>query len=184
MIPKYYAYPVESHLLKGGDFVLGIEKIENMQLEIQELHEQHYQETETLYMSEPFDPDYPRYIAGEKNGTFVVFTCRDATGKMVGYLQYYVYRSMHSRKLLQAREDALFLTKSVRGVGLAPKLLKYAEHCLAQLGCTHVGMSSKAPCGGPDLDGFLRRMDYAPVATYYVKKLGAANAQVEAPKAA
>jgi GNAT superfamily N-acetyltransferase len=170
--------------MKGGDFVLGLEKIANMRDEIRVLHEQHYQETETLYMQEPFDPDYPRYIAGEKNGTFVAFTCRNAGGEMVGYLQYYVYRSMHSQSMLQAREDALFLTKKVRGVGIAPKLLKYAEHCLAQLGCTHVGMSSKAPCGGPDLDAFLRRMDYTPVAMYYVKKLGVADAKADPAKAA
>lgn len=184
MIPTYYAYAVESHLMKGGDFVFGLEKIGDMQDEIRVLHEQHYQETETLYMQEPFDPDYPRYIAGEKAGTFVVFTSRDAAGKMVGYLQCYVYRSMHSRSMLQAREDALFLTKAVRGVGIAPKLLKYAEKCLAELGCTHVGMSSKAPCGGPDLDAFLRRQDYKPVAVYYVKKLGVADAQADSAKAA
>jgi GNAT superfamily N-acetyltransferase len=170
--------------MKGGDFVLGLEKIEHMEEAIRVLHEEHYQETETLYTSAPFDPDYPRYIAGEKNGTFVAFTCRNGQGEMVGYLQYYVYRSMHSKTVLQAREDALFLTKKVRGVGIAPKLLKYAEHCLAQLGCTHVGMSSKAPCGGPDLDSFLRRMDYSPVATYYVKKLGVADAQTDSAKAA
>lgn len=187
MTPTYYGFQVESHLLKGGDFLLGHEKIADMESDIRVLHNEHYQETETLYLDVPFDPDYTRYKQTEARGDFVVFTCRRAVGdktEMVGYLQYYVFRDMHSQTTLQAREDALFLTKSVRGSGLAPKLLKYAEHCLKQLGCRYVGMSSKAPAGGPDIGPFLERAKYRPVATYYVKDLGVADAQVSTTEAA
>lgn len=185
--PTYYAFAVRALQSKGEEFVLGHEKIRGMQEEICKLHAEHYAETETLYMDEPFDPDYPRYIHAEDAGQFVVFTARRKTGEMIGYLQYYVFRSMHSQKMLQAREDALFLTKDVRGGGLAPTLLEYAEHCLAQLGCTHAGMSSKGPAGGPDLDAWLRRKDYRPVALYYVKKLQLSDEQtrkiqIDAPR--
>lgn len=182
--PIYYAFPFENHSFKGGDFVLGHEKIADMLDVLRVLHAEHYQETETLYLDASFDPDYERYKQTEARGDFVVFTCRRPTLEMVGYLQYYVFRDMHAQTMVQAREDALFLTKAVRGCGLAPKLLGYAEHCLTQLGCTHVGMSSKGPAGGPDLDAFLRRRKYRPVATYYVKKLGVADAQIKAAKVA
>lgn len=150
--------------------VIGCERIADMEDELRALHEQHYNETETLYLSVPFDPDYERYKEVEERGQFVVFTVR-ILGVMVGYLQYYVFRDMHSQHTYQAREDALFLTKEHRGRNLAPMLLDFAEHCLGQLGCKYVGMSSKAPAGGPDIGRFLERKGYAPVATYYVKQL-------------
>lgn len=165
-------------------FFLGHERIADMEDAIRVLHEQHYQETETLYLDVPFNPDYSRYKQTEERGDFVCFTVRRMDGEMVGYLQYYVFRDMHSQEMRQAREDALFLTKSVRGSGLAPKLLKYAEHCLKQLGCRYVGMSSKAPAGGPDIGAFLERQGYKPVALYYVKDIGVADAQATTAEAA
>lgn len=164
--PIYYAFDTR----EVGTAILGHERIADMVDELRVLHEEHYNETETLYLDVPFDPDYERYKEVEARKQFLVFTVR-IHGKMVGYLQYYVFRDMHSKGHYQAREDALFLTKEHRGRSLAPALLAYAEHCLGQLGCRYVGMSSKAPAGGPDIGAFLERKGYRPVATYYVKQL-------------
>lgn len=172
MDPIYYAFDVEHR--NDGEIVIGHEKLEDMVSELRVLHEEHYNETEKLYLEVPFDPDYGRYIESERRDRFVVFTVRKL-GRMVGYLQYYVYRSMHSQGTYQAREDALFLTKSVRGGSLASALLQYAEHCLKQLGCRYVGMSSKAPVGGPDIGAFLERKGYRAAAIYYVKDMGVAD---------
>ena len=166
MNPIYYSFDP----IRAGDAIVGLEKLRDMEPDIRPLHEQHYNETETAYLETPFDPDYGRYIQSEEAGQFVVFTVR-IEGTMVGYLQYYVFRDMHSQGMYQAREDALFLTKQHRGQGIAPALLRYAEHCLAQLGCKYVGMSSKAPAGGPDIGGFLEKEGYRPVALYYIKQL-------------
>lgn len=181
MTPIYYAFDTEHR--EDGELVIGHEKIKDMESELRVLHEEHYNETETLYLDVPFDPDYRRYVASESAGQFVVFTARKA-GRMVGYLQYYVYRDMHSQGMYTAREDAFFITKSERGRSLAPAILDYAEHCLKQLGCRYIGMSSKAPVGGPDLGPFLKRKNYREVAIYYVKDMGVADAQVETPAAA
>ena len=70
-----------------------------------------------------------------------------------------------------AREDSFFVSKEFRGKKLAPALLAYAEDALRQLGCTKVGMSSKAPVGGPDIGPFLEKCDYKPVAIFYMKDL-------------
>lgn len=168
MSANYYAFDT----LEVGTAVIGHEKIGDMEDEIHPLHAQHYEETEAPYLDTPFDPDYERYVASEEAGQFVVFTVR-VHGEMVGYIQYYVFRDMHSQGMYTAREDALFLTKDYRGRSLAPALLDYAEHCLGQLGCKYVGMSSKAPSGGPDIGPWLEKNGYAPVATYYVKQLEA-----------
>lgn len=149
---------------------IGVERLSDMLPEIRPLHEAHYNETEVLYLDTPFTPDYDRYIALEKDAQFVVFTVRLGL-EMVGYLQYYVFRDMHTSDVYQAREDALYLAKPYRGQGIAPKLLAYAESFLAHLGCRYVGMSSKAPVGGPDIGKFLESKDYRPVALFYVKDL-------------
>lgn len=172
LTPRYYAWDISF----SGEVVIGHERIEDMHDELRVLHEQHYRETETLYLDVPFKPDYVRYIESEKRGQFVVFTAR-SQGELVGYLQYYVFRDMHSAGMRQAREDAFFFTEKVRGKGHAPKLLKYAEEALKLLGCRFVGMSSKAPAGGPDIGKFLERKGYRPVATYYIKQLEHDNAQ-------
>ena len=130
----------------------------------------HYEETETKYLDHDYNPNYPSYMDMEKDGRFVCFTCRIGL-KMVGYLQYYVFRDQHSQQVLQAREDAFFLHPLVRGQKIAPKFLAYAEDALRALGCHYVGMTSKAPIGAPDIGPFLEGRGYEPVAVYYAKKL-------------
>jgi GNAT superfamily N-acetyltransferase len=168
---KYYGFaPLE---IAAGT-VVGIEKISQIVDEMRELHALHYAETETLYLESPFDPDYAQWAQLEREAKFVLFTTR-VDGKLVGYLQYYVYRDAHSRGSLIGREDAFFLRPEVRGQGLAPKLLKYAEDILAKLGCKYIGMSSKGPVGGPDIGPFLESRGYRPVAVFYSKKVEGSN---------
>jgi GNAT superfamily N-acetyltransferase len=163
---KYYAFETK----EVGTAVIGLEKIADIESEVRVLHAEHFAETEVLYLDDAFDPDYERYQLSEADGQFVIFTVR-ILGKMVGYIQYYIFRDMHTKSIFSAREDAFFITKDQRGRGLAPPLLQYAEHCLSQLGCSHVGMTSKAPVGGPDIGAFLEKKGYKPVAIYYMKDL-------------
>lgn len=176
---KYYGFTPK----QVGTAVFGLEKIADMKDELEVLHREHWQETETNYLDVDCDPDYDRWVESEANTQFVVFTARIA-GKMIGYVQYYVFRDMHSQGMYTAREDAFFLTKSQRGRGYAPEMLKFAEHCLKQLGCRYVGMSSKGPSGGPEIGPFLERQGYKPVATYYVKNLEAEENVLQRPTAA
>lgn len=164
--PKYYAFPP----LVEGPLTIGIERFSDMLDDIAPLHEAHYQETEVEYLEAEFDPNYEHYISMEADGRFVVFTVRMGV-QMVGYLQYYVFRDLHARGLLTAREDAFFLHPLVRGKRLAPRILAYAEDALHALGCNHVGMTSKAPVGAPDIGPFLESRGYKRVAVYYAKDL-------------
>lgn len=162
---KYYAFAPHT----SGDAVFGLERLADIEDELRVLHEAHYNETETLYLDTPFDASYDRYRASEEAGQFVLFTLRLGS-TLVGYLQYYVFNDMHTR-IKQAREDAFYILEQYRGRKLAPGLLAYAEDALRQLGCSMIGMSSKAPVGGPEIGPFLEKHGYKPVAIFYAKKL-------------
>ena len=162
---KYYAFQPAT----SGDAIFGIERLADIEDELRVLHEAHYNETETPYLDTPFSPSYDRYRASEEAGQFILFTVRLGS-TLVGYLQYYMFNDMHTQ-MKQAREDAFFVVAEHRGHKLAPAMLSYAEDALRQLGCTMIGMSSKAPVGGPDLGPFLEKRGYKPVAVFYTKKL-------------
>lgn len=153
-----------------GQLTIGIERFADMVEDIAPLHHMHFEETEKTYLDAEFEPQYDQYKALEKDGRFVCFTARIGL-QLVGYLQYYVFRDMHSQRVYQAREDALFVHPLVRGKKLAPQLVAYAEDALRALGCRYVGMTSKAPVGAPDIGPALEQNGYRPVAVYYVKDL-------------
>lgn len=167
MKPKYVAFWPE---LLDEHTVIGVERMEHMWDDLTQLLKRHYNETETSYLSEPYDPDVERYKMTEAVGQSVIFTLR-IRGLMVGYLMFNVYRGLHSRNTLQAREFAFFIDEPYRGSGYGAKLLTYAEDILKRLGCKHVGMSSKAPVGAPDIGPALEKRGYKPIAVYYVKRL-------------
>jgi GNAT superfamily N-acetyltransferase len=155
---------------QDGLLTIGVEKLGEIHEEIRPLHAEHFGETEVLYLDTPFDPDYDRYRELEKTGGFVLITARWGT-KLVGYIQYYVFRDLHTQGAYMAREDAMFITAEARGNKLAPRMLAYAEHAMAGLGCSFIGMTSKGPVGGPEIGPFLESKGYRPVAMFYGKKL-------------
>ena len=165
--PKYVGFEPEDH----GEFFIGIEKIANIVEEIKVLHKAHWEETEGYKQGEA-DPNYLAYIALEEKGQFALFTVRSKkTTDLVGYLKYFVFESIHQTGRMEAREDAIYIAKEARKGGLATHLLKYAIEVFKKMGVHQVGMSSKAPCGGPDLGKLLRRQGFAPVAIFYYKDI-------------
>lgn len=159
--------------LNSGAHIIGLERMEDCLAEARKLHEAHWEETEVLYLEDlPIDPDYEQYVAREKTGNFLYFTIRHReTKRLVGNLMYLLHRSLHSRGMSVAHEDAFFILRDHRGGRLAVDLLRYAEQALASIGVTHAGMSDKEPCGGPDLSRFLTKRGYQPVSRFYMKKL-------------
>jgi len=153
-------------------YVLGMEKLERSLDEVRALHQEHWDETEVLYLDEKMNPDYDLYVAKEQQATYILFTCRVVdTGELVGHLQYFIGPNPHVAGHMLASEDAFFLSKLHRGGTLAGRYIRYAEKALSQLGVKYVGMSDKAPVGGKSLEPIMRRNGYKPVATWYLKKL-------------
>jgi len=165
-MPTYYF----RQPLISGSIAIGLEHFTDMLDDIRPLHEAHFGETEVLYLDEPFEPNYERYMQLEKSGDFVCFTVRIGW-TMVAYVQYYIYDDLHARQAKNAREDAFYVHPSARSKGVGGQLLQYAEDTLRELGCQYVGMTTKAPLGGVDIGPFLERRNYRPCAVYYQKNL-------------
>ena len=161
-------------LVAGGKYCLGIEHIGDIADEVQILHEEHWQETETLYLKEQTDalrPDYARAAACLDQGQCTIFTARvAATQELIGNMVFFIMRSFHDKDRVSANEDVFFISKPHRG-RLAVHLLDYAEQTLTGFGVKSVGVTDKAPCGGPDLQRFLERRGYQMVARYFRKPL-------------
>jgi GNAT superfamily N-acetyltransferase len=153
-------------------YILQQERIEDMHAEIKVLHARHYHETETKYLDRPMDADYAGFAELERQGAFVCYTAREfATGQMVGYLMYFVSRSLHMAAKV-AQEDAYYVAPEHRGTGLARQLLRNAEKDLREShGVDFAFMSSKKPVGGPNIGPLLEIEGYSEVAHVYCKKL-------------
>jgi len=164
---KYFGFPP----LDAGTHVIGLESINNIKDEIRAVHQEHWDETEVLYLERPMDPDYDLFCAKEAERQFVLFTVRDPDGRLIGNLGYFLGLSTHHTGMLQAKEDFFFVTKEYRKTGVASELLQYAEKHLIELGVKLIGMSDKSPCGGKSLEPFLTREGYKKVAIAYVKEV-------------
>jgi len=147
-----------------------VERMADVIEEIQPLHREHWVETEEYRWVVGLDVDYDQYVAAERQGRFVLFTCRD-NGRMVGYLMMYLFQSAHMSRR-QANEDALFFTKSAR-VGLrALAFVRFALARLEAMGVEHVIFTSKL---ARDSGVLYRRLKFRHVADLYALNLGAGH---------
>lgn len=166
--PVYVAFPTKTL----GSYTIGIEKMSNTLERTRELIAEHWGETEALYRQLHGDPNFLIYMALEQEGKFVMFTARhNETNDLIGHLMYYVYESTHTMGIMEAREDTFFVSKDHRGGRLASGMVDYAEQCFRKMRVHQMTMSCKSPAGGPNLDKFLKRKGYNPVAIAYFKPL-------------
>ena len=165
--PKYYGF--EPLIYK--DYIIGAEPMVDCVDELRKIHEEHWDETEVLYLSRPMDPDYEYVSSMEANRQFILFTVRLPDGELIGNFGYYIAMSTHFKGSLMAREDFFFITKAHRGGGLASKFYQYTEECLKKLNIKLIGISDKAPCGGKSLKPLLSKEGFKEVATIYIKEV-------------
>ena len=124
------------------DVVFAVERMENLVDEIEPLHHAHWQESESARHELPYNPNYEGWVQHERAGSFMVFTVRNATGALKGYMQMYVGRSNHTGVLL-SNEDALFLDPEVRKGFVCRRFAAYAEKCMRELGVREIRLSVK-----------------------------------------
>lgn len=153
------------------DYMFGLEPLGSSIDEVQALHSEHWGETEVLYLTRPFDPDYEMVASMEAHRQFVFFSIRDENMKLIGNLGYYLAPSTHFKDQLMAREDFFFISKSHRSGGLASNFYRYTESCLRKLGVKLIGISDKAPCGGKSLKPLLSREGFKEVSTIFMKEV-------------
>ena len=165
--PAYYGFDTQQH----RNFFFGLEHIQKIQPEISRMFTAHWEETETLYIDRQLKPDWEMFYWMEANRRLLLFTVRDHNQRLVGNAMYFLGHSTHIAGTLQAREDTFYLAKDARGMGIAPKFLKYVEKCLKELKVVYMGMSDKSPVGGKSLQPLMEGLGFKQIAVFYQKDL-------------
>jgi hypothetical protein len=78
------------------------------------LAQKHWEEV-TAYKDFPLDPDWDLYIKLNEEGLCKCFIARDDQSKMVGYAVFFLRYSPHSRTVLCASADVLYVDPASRG---------------------------------------------------------------------
>lgn len=117
----------------------------------------------------PFDPDFERYFAAERDGHFCVFTARE-NGVLVGGNSFFVGVNFFSRSLTPtATQHVLFVPPWRRGGWLGYKLIRKPEVVLAKQG---VKLVIYTPASNTPIDLLLKRAGYGQVGHIFSKFLG------------
>lgn len=123
--------------------VFQAEKFADIVDEIHPLHEAHFQETEKHRLGFGMNPDYEAFIASERAGKMIQFTCRDIeSGKLVGNIRMYIDTSLHTGTLYAA-EDTYYVLPEFRKGFAALRFWQFMEDCLKSIGVREIRTDSK-----------------------------------------
>jgi GNAT superfamily N-acetyltransferase len=153
-----------------GEYTIGLERMATLLPDIRALHEEECAVTEACWLAWPVNINYFMYLAAEQQNRLVVFTVRH-NEEIVGNLLYFLNEYENVRGALGAGDGGLYITPAHRKGSLALHLMKYAEHCLKQLGVHYITHGDKSPSGGPNLEKFFKHLGYRPIAVEYVKEI-------------
>lgn len=120
--------------------------------------------------AQPLDPDWQRFAALEEAGVLAVLTARDRGGRLVGYIVHVVFASLHYRSLLQAHDDAHYLSPEWRRGMAACRMFRAAEDMLRRRGVEAVTYHTKLRAAN-DRGAVFKRLGYTAVETLYRKAL-------------
>ena len=87
----------------------------------------------TAFKDIPLNVNIEKYIQMQKLGMAKAFFARDENNKIIGYVVYFVNNNMHYNDYKYAVQDILYVEQSKRGLGVAMKLLRFAEQELIDL---------------------------------------------------
>ena|SRR5688572_28528294 len=141
----------------------GVERLEVVLPEVEELWHLHWQETEGYRHGLGFNPNVKDFLYYDKTGLFRLFTARDEVHRLMGHLGFIVYKSRHTQTKT-AGEDFWYVRKEARGQKVASKLLGFALGNLRAEGVQQVTVSDKEPS---DLGPLLKKFGFDQVAKQY-----------------
>lgn len=122
-------------------FVFAVERMEDIQTEMEPLHRAHWDETEAHRHDLPFNPDYKAFIQYEQAGRFILFTLRK-NERLVGNCAMYIDRSTHTQTLI-ATEDTLYLLPEARKGTVAKEFIRFCEAALRRLRIKEITVTVK-----------------------------------------
>lgn len=150
-----------------GGLTFQVERIADIQADIEPLHQAHYAETELHRHGLALNMDYAVLNEHERAGRLIQFTARDGDGKLVGNIRMYLYTSVHTQTLA-AKEDTIFLLSDYRKGFVAIRFMQWAEQCLAAVGVREIHTDSKL---ANNIDRFNKYLGYTHVSNGFHKFL-------------
>lgn len=162
----------EPQAYKGYTFQA--ERFRDILDELTPLHDRQWLETERYRHAFALRPDIDGALGDERAGRLVQFTIRDAGRTLVGHMRLYLAVSRHTQTPIST-EDTYYIQPEHRGGFMALQFLAWVEQCMQQLGTREIRFDAKTlPAAdgrerAVDVGVLLRRRDYTPVSTRYVK---------------
>ena len=104
----------------------------------------------------PYNPDWDRAFALERQGILKVLSARRA-GLLIGVNCFMVMDYFHSRGVLHAFNDLIYVAPHYRGIA-GPMLVRHAERLLAPMGVRRIFYSAKVKT--PKTGAFFEAMGY------------------------
>lgn len=138
-----------------------------MQHEIAPLLQLDWDEIEHRKDVRQLDPDWDAYQTIEDSGCLRIFTAR-SDGVLVGYFVVLLMPSLHSKGLMQATADVIFLRKEYRKGFTGYRLFKFAEQCVKDDGAAvlHVTTTNMNL-----IDPLMEKLGYTAIETKFEKVL-------------
>lgn len=107
------------------------EFLDNVKKDILPLLERHWEEVNEKGNELKLDPDWEIYKTLEGAGKLKIFTARE-DDELIGYFVALIGKSIHSKSVWCAENDALYISPKYRKGFLGIKLIKFAEKCLKE----------------------------------------------------
>ena len=123
---------------------------------------------EVVTDSRPLSPHWEYFRTVEKLGELVCFVVRK-DGEVVGYTVWLFQPNLHSKDVILAFNDAVFLRKDCRTNGLGKAFLEYCDEELEKLGAQMIVWHVKPKV---DFSGALKALGYSHHSTVYARNVG------------
>ncbi len=133
------------------------------------LIEEHWQEV--VRDKRPLDPYWELYRATEQAGNLVCF-CARKDDEIVGYTVFFLQPDIHSRHVILASNNTVFLKKECRTGGAGMKFILYCDRELEKLGVSRIAWHMTPYV---DFSGALKHIGYRQFATIYIRDIGVKN---------
>jgi hypothetical protein len=119
----------------------------------------------------PLDPYWEIYRSTEQIGNLICY-CAKKENEVVGYTVFFLQPDIHSRKIIIASNNTVFLKKECREGGGGLRFIKYCDTELEKLGVNRIAWHMTPYV---DFSGALKHMGYRQFATIYIRDIGAKN---------
>lgn len=135
--------------------------------EIAPLLKEDWEEIEHQKSRRPLNPDWEAYANLELAGVLKIFTARDGK-QLVGYASCFLLPDIHSRGIISANFEILFVTASHRNGFVGLRLMKFAEKCVKQDGAKFCFVTTTQQNSASKM---MERLGYKAIETKFEKDL-------------